>query len=100
MIFVPSSEKCHPKDKIKLNCGTSLQKWLQSIDDPNLLPFQLYNENIHPFDMNNPEIEIDIGFLLQKRFEYSLSLVIQTQRVILFEGVMVDGRLKAKVKWS
>ena len=83
-----------------MNCNTSLSNWLINIENPNLLPFQKYNEYDQPFDIDNPEIELNIGHLRHRSgSELMKTVVIQSQKgdVVLFEGTLLDGRLRAKV---
>ena len=89
----------------KLNCNTSLRNWLNNMtdldpNDPNLFSNQQLYENEHPLDIDNPEVEINIGQLRHRSgSELMKTVVIQSQKgdVVLFEGTLLDGRLRAKV---
>ena len=49
----------------KLSCGTSLENWLDSTKDPDVLSYKNYNEIDLPLDNANPKIVIDFGYFQQ-----------------------------------
>ena len=80
-------------------CNTSLSNWLSRIDNPNLLPFQKYNEYDEPFDTDNPEIEITFSHLKGRTYiKHLTNVFIQSQAgETLFIGKMYNGKLKQKI---
>ena len=79
----------------KLNCGTSLADWLESVEDPKILSNQKYSKNYKPLDIENPEIEIDFRYLQQG---YNGEVVIQSQKgFVLFIGKISNRMLKGKI---
>ena len=49
----------------KLSCGTSLENWLDSTKDPDVLSYKNYDEIDPPLDNANPKIVIDFGYFQQ-----------------------------------
>ena len=92
-----SPEETIEKNKMKLNleCSNSLHFWLDDVQNPDLLWYH-YNENDQPLDLDNPEIEIEIG-AYKGRFGWGTKRVTiesETNNLILFEGIMYNGILK------
>ena len=82
----------------KMDCSDSLGSWLSKVKNPNLFWYH-YNEIDPPLNINNPEINIEIGYLKERPDWKIRKVVIETQtgNKILFEGTMVNGVLKGHV---
>ena len=78
----------------KLDCDTSLSKWLKNIEDPDLGFSKQYDEIGQPLDSNNPKIEMHFPFL-KRNFEFNMTEVFIKSQTgdILFQGKVISYNL-------
>ena len=98
MIITPEKSIEKSKMQSNLDCPETLSSWLNGVQNPNLFWYH-FNENYEPLNLENPEIEIEIGYLQGRDDWGSKSVFIKspTDNLILFKGNMQDGKLKGKV---
>ena len=80
-----------------ITCPLNLKEWIEIYNNENMLWYE-YNTSHEPFDIHNPEIEIEIPWLKNRVGIKSKSIIIQDQTGFqLFQGTLKNGKVKGKV---
>ena len=84
--------------KSNLNCSDSLSSWMKNAKDPNQFWYH-FSENNQPLDLENPEVEIEIGYLKGRNDWSDRNVFIESNvgHVTLFRGKLINGKSKGKV---
>jgi hypothetical protein len=85
--------------KSSFDCSNSLDSWLSSVQNPDLFWYHYYDEIDSPFNLKNPDIEIEIGFLKNRAGWSHRRIYIESQvgDGLLFEGDLYNGKLIGNV---
>ena len=85
--------------KSSFDCSNSLDSWLTYVQSPDLFWYHYYDEVDSPFNLKNPDIEIEIGFLKNRAGWSHRRIYIESQvgDGLLFEGDLNNGKLIGNV---
>ena len=85
--------------KSSFDCSNSLDSWLTYVQSPDIFWYHYYDEIDSPFNVKNPDIEIEIGFLKNRAGWSHRHIYIESQvgDGVLFEGELYNGKLIGNV---
>ena len=85
--------------KSSFDCHSSLDSWLTYVQSPDHFWYHYHDEIGSPFNLKNPDIEIEIGFLKNRPGWSYRHIYIESQvgDGVLFEGDLYNGKMIGKV---
>ena len=85
--------------KSSFDCSSSLDSWLTYVQSPDHFWYHYYDKTDSPFNLKNPDIEIEIGFLKNRPGWSHRHIYIESQvgDGVLFEGDLYNGKLIGNV---
>ena len=86
------------KMKSHLQCSDSLSSWINNAKNPNLFWYH-YIEKDEPLHLDNPIVEIEIGYLKGRSDWSERNIFIESYagHVTLFRGKLINGKLKGNI---